>query len=58
MTSTDITFCNNPRCNLTDTCKRARPAWPKSSEYVSMACFGPSNGDEVEIPSDCEYYLE
>ena len=55
----DITFCNNPRCNIDNLCRRGnKDNWPVCGWMLSMAAFGPVNGDDVDAPSDCNMFLE
>jgi len=54
MTIEEITFCNNPRCIL----KCARKDWPRDLSRISMASFGPDNGDSVRKPEDCKMYCK
>ena len=58
MLNNDITFCSNHRCKIKDICKRASPSWPKKLQHISMACFGPVNGDTVTKPSDCDCFIK
>ena len=50
----NITFCNNPRCHID--CKRKIKV--NYLGYISIACFGPINGDNVDAPSDCNMFME